>query len=61
MYLKRIIQTELKKHLSRKEYSILTGARQSGKTSLIKAIYKELQDENKNVAYITLEDNGSIQ
>lgn len=60
MYIKRIIQPELKKHLSRKEYTIITGARQSGKTSLIKDIYKELQDENKNVAYITLEDKDIL-
>jgi predicted AAA+ superfamily ATPase len=60
MYIQRIIQSELKKHLPRKEYSIITGARQSGKTSLIKAIYKELQVENKNVAYITLEDKDIL-
>ena len=60
MYIKRKIQTEVKQHLSRKEYTIITGARQSGKTSLIKAIYKELQDENKNVAYITLEDKDIL-
>jgi len=60
MYIKRKIQPELIQHLSRKEYTIITGARQSGKTSLIKAIYKELQDENKNVAYITLEDKDIL-
>jgi predicted AAA+ superfamily ATPase len=60
MYIKRIIQTELKQHLSRKEYTVITGSRQSGKTSIIKAIYKELQDENKNVAYITFEDKDIL-
>jgi hypothetical protein len=30
------------------------------KTSLIKAIYKELQDENRPVAYITFEDQDIL-
>lgn len=60
MYIKRNIHNEIINHIKRKEYSIITGARQCGKTSLIKAIYKELQDENKIVAYITLEDQDIL-
>jgi uncharacterized protein len=60
MYIQRKIHQEIKKHLSRKEYTIITGPRQCGKTSLIKAIYKELQDENKQVAYITFEDQDIL-
>jgi len=60
MYIQRKIHQELKKHLNRKEYTIITGPRQCGKTSLIKAIYKELQDENKQVGYITFEDQDIL-
>ncbi|MBW6536830.1 MAG: ATP-binding protein [Mariniphaga sp.] len=60
MYIQRKIHQALKKHLARKEYTIITGPRQCGKTSLIKAIYKELQDENKQVAYITFEDQDIL-
>ncbi|MFW5831326.1 MAG: ATP-binding protein [Prolixibacteraceae bacterium] len=56
MYIQRKIHSDLKKHLNRKEYTIITGPRQCGKTSLIKAIYKELQEENKQVGFITFED-----
>ncbi len=60
MYIKRNIHDELINHIKRKEYSIVTGARQCGKTSLLKAIYKKLQDEGKKVAYITLEDQDIL-
>ena len=60
MYIQRKIHQALKKHLTRKEYTIITGPRQCGKTSLIKAIYKELQDENKQVGYITFEDQDIL-
>jgi uncharacterized protein len=60
MYIKRNIHNEIINHIKRKEYSIITGARQCGKTSLIKAIYRELQNENKIVAYITLEDQDIL-
>jgi uncharacterized protein len=60
MYIQRKIHQSLKKHLTRKEFTIITGPRQCGKTSLIKAIYRELQDENKQVDYITLEDQDIL-
>jgi predicted AAA+ superfamily ATPase len=47
MYIKRNIHNDIINHLKRKQYSIITGARQCGKTSLLKAIYNELQAENK--------------
>jgi uncharacterized protein len=60
MYIQRKIHPDLKKHLNRKEYTIITGPRQCGKTSLIKAIYNELQAKNKEVAYITFEDQDIL-
>lgn len=60
MYIKRNIHNDIINHLKRKQYSIITGARQCGKTSLLKAIYNELQAENKNVAYLTLEDQDIL-
>ena len=60
MYIQRKIHQEIGSHLSRKEYTIITGPRQCGKTSLIKALYKELQNDNKQVAYITFEDQDIL-
>ncbi len=60
MYIQRKIHQEIGNHLSRKEYTIITGPRQCGKTSLIKALYKELQNDNKQVAYITFEDQDIL-
>jgi len=60
MYIQRKIHQEIGVHISRKEYTIITGPRQCGKTSLIKALYKELQNDNKQVAYITFEDQDIL-
>jgi len=60
MYFQRKIHTEIRKHLERKEFTIITGARQSGKTSLIQALYRELQSENKTIGYLTLEDRDIL-
>lgn len=56
MYIKRKIHYEIEQHLLRKEYTIITGARQSGKTSLLLALYKELADTTDNMAFLSLED-----
>lgn len=60
MYFQRKIHPEIRKHLERKEFTIITGARQSGKTSLIQALYRELQAENKTIGYLTLEDRDIL-
>ncbi|MBW6499943.1 MAG: ATP-binding protein [Bacteroidales bacterium] len=60
MYIQRKIHPEIRKHLVRKEFTIITGPRQSGKTSLIQDLYRELRNENKTVAYITLEDRDIL-
>jgi uncharacterized protein len=60
MYIQRKIHPEIRKHLERKEFTIITGPRQSGKTSLIQELYREIQNENKTVSYITFEDRDIL-
>lgn len=60
MYFQRKIHQEIRKHLQRKEYTIITGARQCGKTSLIKALFGELSDEGKIVNFISFEDRDIL-
>lgn len=55
MYITREIDVKIKNHLDKKEYTILTGARQTGKTTLITKLFKELKTSEKNVYYLTLE------
>jgi predicted AAA+ superfamily ATPase len=55
MYIEREIDPEIRKHLGKKEFTIVTVARQSVKTSLIKALYKELQNQNRKVSYLTFD------
>jgi len=56
MYVPRRIQESIVQHLSRKEYTIITGARQSGKTSLLMALFNDLKSNGKTVSYLSLED-----
>ena len=60
MYIPRKIHQEIKSHLKRKEYTIITGPRQSGKTSLIQALYNELKKNGQTVSYITFEDRDIL-
>jgi uncharacterized protein len=60
MYIQRNIHHEIKNHLKRKEYTIITGSRQCGKTSLLQAIYRELKEAGQTVGYITLEDQDIL-
>jgi len=60
MYIQRKIHKDIKKHLKRKEYTIITGPRQSGKTSLLQALFKELTSVGQTVSYITLEDRDIL-
>jgi predicted AAA+ superfamily ATPase len=61
MYIERKIYTKIKKHLDRKEYTIITGARQTGKTTLITSLFKELKTESDNVFYLTLENSDVLR
>jgi predicted AAA+ superfamily ATPase len=46
----------LKKHLSDKRHSILIGARQVGKTTVVKQLANYLKEQKKKVYYLTFED-----
>jgi predicted AAA+ superfamily ATPase len=46
----------LEKHLENKEFTILTGARQTGKTSLLKQLHKHLISLGRKAVMLTLED-----
>lgn len=51
----RNIYPEIVKHLKRKEFTIITGARQTGKTTILMQLFKHLQKEGKKVWFITFE------
>jgi predicted AAA+ superfamily ATPase len=61
MYIQRKIQKEILQHLTRKEYTIITGARQCGKTSLLIALFNELKERGWIVSYLTLEDKEILR
>jgi len=52
----RYLYSDLKKHLSNKNHTILTGARQVGKTSLLRQLYTSLRDEKEDVIFLNLEN-----
>ena len=54
--LRRKLFTELSNHLEEREFTIITGARQTGKTTLLRQLEEELKSENKKVYYLSLED-----
>lgn len=51
----RDIFPEIEKHIFKKEFTIITGARQTGKTTLLKQVFNKLQGQNQKVWYITFE------
>jgi len=53
---KRKLFNELTSHLSKKEYSIIMGSRQTGKTTILKQLEAYLLELNSKVYYFTLED-----
>jgi predicted AAA+ superfamily ATPase len=60
MYIQRKIHAEIRKHIARKEYTIITGPRQSGKTTLLRAIFNEMKDEGHPVHFLTFEDRDIL-
>ena len=56
MYIKRLLENELIKHLDKKEYTIITGARQTGKTTLLKRLYERVKREKKVAVFVSFED-----
>ncbi len=57
-YIKRNIKSEIVNHLPQKEITLITGARQIGKTTLLQEIISDLKSDNKKVLFLNL-DNDS--
>lgn len=55
-YKNRHIHDKIHAHLNKKEYTIITGARQVGKTTLLRQFYRELKQEGKRVFFLSLEN-----
>lgn len=53
---KRALYFDLEKHLDNKEFTILTGARQTGKTSLLRQLYNHLTEMGRKTFFYTMED-----
>ena len=51
----RNIYPEIVNHLKIKEFTIITGARQAGKATLLMQLFKHLQKEGKNVWLISFD------
>lgn len=60
MFISRRIYPELKKHLEKKQITIITGMRRTGKTTLVRHLLKDISSDNK--AYVDLErlDNREL-
>ncbi len=61
MILSRNLFPAIENHLRDKRHTIITGARQVGKTSLLKLIYQKLKAEGQAVFQLTLEDSRVLQ
>ena len=57
----RYLYKSLKKHLEHKNYTILTGARQVGKTSLLKQLFFYLKKQHEEVVLLNLEDKNILR
>jgi len=56
MYIPRNIEEKIRKHLSRKEYTIITGARQTGKTTILRELFAEQSRINTQAFFISFEN-----
>ena len=57
MYINRFLEEKLKKYLNKKEILAVVGPRQSGKTTLLKHIFKDL----KNAIFLDFEDRRTLE
>ncbi len=57
MYIKRELETKIRKYLAKPEILAIIGARQSGKTTLLKEIFKSLKD----AVYVDFEDRDILE
>ena len=61
MKIRQNILDEIVQDLSNKRHSILMGARQVGKTTLVKQLLALLKSKKKNCFYFTLEDPNILR
>lgn len=61
MFKKRLIYNEILNHLEKKEFTIITGARRTGKTTILLDIYKQLKAQKKNVWFISFENEEILR
>ncbi|MBL7066300.1 MAG: ATP-binding protein [Candidatus Marinimicrobia bacterium] len=58
---KRLLFNKLKNHLKKKQISLIVGARQTGKTTLMQQLMKELKKDRNQVFFLTLEDPNILK
>ncbi|HPR18153.1 MAG TPA: ATP-binding protein [Candidatus Cloacimonadota bacterium] len=54
---RRSLFKKLYEHLDKRQITLLLGARQTGKTTLLKQLYNELLSQKKQASFISLEDH----
>ena len=59
--IKRLISEKLLKHLSKKQHTIIIGARQTGKTTILKFLYETTKKNNEVCYFITFENFQILQ
>jgi predicted AAA+ superfamily ATPase len=61
MFKKRLIYNDILNHLEKKEFTIITGARSTGKTTILLEIYKQLKTKKKNVWFVSFENEEILR
>jgi len=56
MYIRRNTHQKVSDHIVKPEYTIITGARQTGKTSLIRQLFDEFKQTNETSFFLTFEN-----
>lgn len=59
--MKRFIFNDLKEHAAKKQITLLVGARQTGKTTLLRQLLEEFKTEGRRVFFLTLEDPAILE
>ncbi|MCI0494097.1 ATP-binding protein [candidate division KSB1 bacterium] len=59
--MKRFIFEKLKEHAAKKQITLLVGARQTGKTTLLHQLKTEFESEGRKVFFITLENPAILE
>ncbi|MEA2042320.1 MAG: ATP-binding protein [Bacteroidota bacterium] len=57
----RFLYEEVKSHLTVKKYTIITGARQVGKTTILRQLHAHLRSRNEKSVLINLEDKNVLE